>query len=236
MKYRTLIVLLVIVFPLYGQRCEKSNFLSRNEFSIVLDDLFAKNALVYYPYISPLSSYYVYPDYPFVELNTPKMGLGYKYHFAGSALRSKLSFGFRDYKSDDLDDTSKTENSLLTTGFHLGYELHKNINNIQIFYGADLFANYSKFNSKTTNVNNSQTYIYDRIYSYSGFGISPLLGVKYFISSSFSLSTELKFTIESFRGEDIYKNSSYAEENKTEISGIDTKFGPFGQLSINIHF
>lgn len=236
MKYIIVIVVCFLTFPLYGQRCERSNFTSRNEISIVLDDLFVKNAFLYYPYINPLSSYYVYPDYPFAELNTPKIGLGYKYHFAGSALRSKLSFGSRDYTSNDIDDTSKTDNSLLTTGFHLGYELHKNINSIQIFYGADLFANYSKFNSKNTNTHSSETYIYDRTYSYTGFGISPLLGVKYFISSSFSLSTELKFTIESYRGEDIYKNSSYAEENKTEISGIDTKFGPFGQFSINIHF
>ncbi len=51
-----------------------------------------------------------------------------------------------------------------------------------------------------------------------------------------SISTEMKFILESYRGESIYRNSEIVEDDKTEISGINTKFGPLGQISINMHF
>lgn len=236
MKNIFLISFALLSIAVFGQENNEGIPSSKHELSIVIDDIFAKTSYVNYPYLYSTSSLYYLPAYPTFELNTTKVGLGYKFHFKNSALRSKLSLGVRNNTTENKIDTNKTENSFLASGITLGYEFHKNIRKTQIFYGADLYVDYNKSSSKSSNVYNSETYINESINTNMAFGISPLVGVKYFISPSISFSTELKFFIESFKNESIYKYTGNTSDNKNDTSGMNTKFGPLGQLSINIHF
>lgn len=239
-------LLLVIVFifcisvVIKGQEKEESYSKSKHEFSIVLDDIFIKNNFIYYP--PPI--YYTidgyipinYPDYSSTLIyNMPKVGLGYKYYFQNSAIRSKLSIGVGNHETDDKNSQRQFSISQQVSNFNIGYEFHKNINKTQIFYGLDLMLNISETSSKSRRYGEN-SYTSETINSLTGFGISPLLGVKYYFNPSISLSTEIKYTVESYSGERVYKYSEAEEDNKTTIGGLDTRFGPLGQISVNIHF
>ena len=240
MKKTISIAILVLSFSgLFGQESNELGYKSKHEFCIVIDDIFAKNSFTYYPimYYSASSLYIpYYIDYSSLDLNTPKVGLGYKLHFGKSALRSKVSVGLRNNESDDKKSERKNEYSFFSSNISLGYEFHKNMNKTQIFYGFDLLMNINNTASKHTNYGNTQETTSESIYKSTGFGVSPLIGAKYYLSSSVSISTELKYIIESYSGENVYKSSENTEDNKTETKGINTKFGPLGQISINIHF
>ena len=74
------------------------------------------------------------------------------------------------------------------------------------------------------------------------YGISPLLGVNYFISPHLSVGTELKINVLEYSGK---ADESYTENNgydlvagtaEIKIKGINAYFGPLGYLSVNIYF
>lgn len=236
-KLITIVLLVLSISGVFGQESNNDYYISKHEISIVIDDIFAKNTFASYPIVYYTTSSYIpyYIEYSTIDLNTPKIGLGYKYHFSKSALRSKISVGLRNYESDDKNSERKNEYSFLTSNISLGYELHKNMNKAQIFYGIDLFMNFNNTTSKHTNYGNTPNTSSENIYKYTGFGVSPLIGAKYYLSTAISISTELKYSIESYSGESFYKNSENAEDDKTKTKGINTKFGPLGQISINIH-
>lgn len=233
MKHLTFFIICALPVFVYGQKNEDFQINSKNELNIVIDDIFAKE-VVYpiYEYIN--GAYYVYN--PSSNVTTPRIGLGYKFHFSNSALRSKISLGSKNTTNENKIDTNKTENSIFSYSISLGYEFHKNFNRTQLFYGADVYLNNNKSTYKNTSTYNSETYTSETNTSSRALGISPLIGVRYFLSPAISLSTEVKFSIENLTGEN---NSSYSQndsKNKNEFSGFQTYFGPIGQLSINIHF
>jgi len=236
MKSKILLVIGILTYPVYGQESDESYYSSKSELSIVVDDIFAKNTYVYPSNLYYPTPFSLYSNTILEAVITPKIGMGYKFHFIKSAIHSKISVGYRNETVRNKYDTSTAENSLLTSGISFGYELHKNMNRTQLFYGVDMFINYSKLNSKSTNFYNSEKYISERIYNMMGYGISPLIGVKYFLGSSISVSTELKYSIEAYNGKNVSRYTGDTGDDIDKISGTDTKFGPLGQISLNIHF
>ncbi len=215
-----------MALPSYGQETIEDNFASKHELSIVIEDIFAKI----------LTSGQSQQDYHSAIYNAPKVGLGYKYHFDNSAIRTKVSFGLGDYTTDNKNYQRKEADSYSTFKLFLGYERHENLNNSQFFYGLDVFLYYGKYLNTNTYYSGYPYSTYENKYNTTGFGVSPLIGAKYFFNPMISVSTELKLSIESYKEESLEDYSINWEGSKTKASGLYAKFGPLGQISINIHF
>jgi len=74
------------------------------------------------------------------------------------------------------------------------------------------------------------------------YGISPLIGVNYFLTPNLSLGTEIKFSATGYSGK-AESSFQYGEppyltygDSENKFNGFRTYFGPLGYLSINIYF
>ncbi len=199
---------------------------TRHELNIIVDDIFAKTLVADHSY---------YNDYTNSALNSPKVGLGYKLNFNNAALRTKISFGSNQNTSNGPANTSKSDYSSVATKFNIGYELQKDIDKLQIFYGLDVFLNYNALTLKNSSVHNSASYDSKSSSNTLGFGTSPFFGVKYFVIPNLSISTEINFSIESYKSSDKSSNQSNPETS-TDYKGMHTRIGPIGNIGINLHF
>ncbi len=222
-----------------AQESKKDNFTNKHEVSFTIDDIFSDRGNVYYSY-----EYYPYLPYGEYQMynddNITRMGLGYKFHFAKSALRTKFTLGKQNKDNVNEIDSFGNERNLVRSEIFLGYEFHKNFKNTQFFYGADIFYNY--INTEYVNYNIDAIYgrdIYsESTYTKEGYGVSPFIGVKYFINPMISISTEMKLLIEKYssKSESMYDNNGTISESKNTATGSNFRMGPVGNLSINFHF
>lgn len=234
----SIVFILSITLSFSQAQTEETEKIRNNEFSIVVDDIFAKTPIIYYPFYyfdnQVLIPYY---DFSYYDITTTKIGLGYKHYFNNSGIRTKLSLGTKSDRTEYSNIDNVEEYSYVSTHFYLGYEWLIRFKKAHIFYGADAFVNYNnlktessyydEFNNKQSSETTSRT---------TGYGASPLLGVKYFIAGPLSVSTEFKFNVEFFSGKTTFRNSNLSTQDETKNSGLQTSFGPLGQLSVNIHF
>jgi len=220
---------------LYSQN-EKSEKARNNELSIVIDDIFAKNPVVYLPYYY-VNNQLIFPYYDnnIFDIDITTVGLSYKHHFGNSGIRTKLSLGSKSQNTEYTTNNNEEEYSYLTANLYLGYEWLIKLKKLHIFYGAEIFINHDKLETK--NIQKESYYRKtENSYVKNGYGANPLLGVKYYIVNALSVSTEIKYLVEFYKGENTYKDSEASEDIIIKNSGMITKFGPLGQLSINIHF
>ena len=173
------------------------------------------------------------PYYQNYEVDYSQIGIGYRFHFKKSAIRSRVSFGSSN-RTQDNGVSNKYTYSSLFSDVALGYELHLNKGKSQLFYGADLNFNIIKNESKTENT--IQDITYENGSSKLGYGISPIIGMKYFFTPVISMSTELRFQFENYETVTTNKSSQNTEENKTSEKGTEFSVGPKGFVSINFHF
>jgi len=166
--------------------------------------------------------------YEFEKYYKNPFSLGAKIKGNKGALRLKL---FYNYNSEtDLDDAGKKE---IKTGYchsqtSIGYELHKNFQRTQFYFGVDLIKTNYKINERDYNAYSyKQRPHKNEIYSKICWGLGPFTGAKYFITPHFSLSTEISVLFENFKEE-------YPEDNR-ESKGSKVYMGPAGILSVNIH-
>lgn len=199
--------------------------------------------------------FYYYFNYYFFPTN-PSIGLGYKLHSKQHAWRLGVSgnFNHHNFKYDDgdypypdtQDDSYKGEFNNFNISVSTGYEKHSDLGDVQIFYGFDLFFNantlkdemYPSINYPGDPYINEETKHEDK-YITIGYGISPLIGVKYFITDNLSLSTEIKILIEYYKTEAtdlrIFENDMrYTDKYYT--NGVNTRLGSLGGISVNIYF
>ena len=94
---------------------------------------------------------------------------------------------------------------------------------------------FNKFKAVTENIDYGRDISDKTIEDIKGFGVRPLIGGKYFLTPALSVSTEIGFSMETYKGTETEKNSEVEEDDKTKISGSRRGFGPIGQISINIH-
>ena len=206
-----------------------------HEISLNYDDIFAKTDN------NPIYFYDQYNNLIYVQSisSIPKVGIGYKYNFSNGAIRSRFMIGSSNNKSEDRSYPSTYETNLLNLTIALGYEYHMNIEKTQIFFGSDIYTGYLKnttISTYTSGISPSATIKSTRLSETLSYGISPLIGVKYFITPALSISTEMRFMID-FREE---TNSSTGTSGSTTLgtkeNGFETRFGPLGQISLNLHF
>lgn len=237
---KTVLFLILLFTSCYvgAQTSEKDTTRRNNEFSIIVDNIFSEVPAI----IEKHYRWGIYPhnntEFKFRGWMPPKVGLGYKSHAQNTAFRSKISFWSHSLKSEDPNSPEETNESYFTFNALLGVESQKRIKKVQFFYGIDAFYNYYNIESeeKYQRVDPPHTVTSKDIYKINGLGVSPFLGIKYFITPVFSLSTELKFFTEFLNGEDVYKYSENSEDDKKKIHGTDLRVGPLGQISFNFHF
>jgi len=226
----TAIFIIGITSALHSQETEKAAFnTKKTEVNIAVANIFSKNYLYpYYLYDGDL----IYPY--FDDFNQPRTKLiaGLKLHNPKGAVRLAAEFTYNSKKFDN-DDNTETSSSyrVLDAGFNAGYEWHSTFNRVNIYYGFDLSVSHINYNY-TNNVNNDEHITKSREISY---GISPLVGVNFFITPNLSIGTEMKFITKAFTGKTIYEYNG-EEQDTDKSSGFRTQFGPLGFLSLNIHF
>jgi hypothetical protein len=227
----SLICISFISLGLYAQDNSLQSQRPRHQWSIILDDIFAKSPL------ADLSDNYELDVYGYKSVlqNIPKAGLGYKLNFKNSAFRSKISFGHSQNTLDRVLNESQNDYAVLSTQINVGFEKQKSIGNLQLFYGVDVFLYYASIKTKSSYKISSAITKRRENSSITGYGPSPFVGVNYFIFPNLSVSTELNFTLESYtgKGESGYEGSLRPDY---ETNGIIARFGPVGNIGINLYF
>lgn len=205
--------------------------------------------------------YYEYGYYPFpfydMDYSLQKFGMGYKFHFRESAIRSYFDIGYDNSDFSDESESSssaktKTEGSSMVSSYtaRLGYELHKNVKSTQFFFGLDAFTQASdyewQYESKTTYIDgNQRTTSYENKRKYTAFGGSPILGIKYHFNEQVSISTETRFNFTSYNDKSSYNRettdlfypfNSSESEGASKGDGFKIKMSPLGLFSLNVHF
>lgn len=234
------VLLFVLIFSLlYNPSFSQDDDIKKsrnNELSIVIDDIFAKSPVVYLPYYY-LNNQLIFPYYNnnIFNIDITTVGLSYKHHFGNSGIRTKLSLGSKSQNTEYSINNNEEKYSYITANLYLGYEWLIKLKKLHIFYGAEIFVNHDKL--ETENIQKENYYRKtENSYVKNGYGANPLLGVKYYIVNALSVSTEIKYLVEFYKGENTYKDSEASEDVIIKNSGMITKFGPLGQLSVNIHF
>ena len=189
---------------------------------------------------------YNLPYYPFLSatntFNAPTYELSYKYHSSTKmALRIGLDFNtstttFKQTSSSSSSPPFATEtNGVTQFGTSIGMEMTKGEGKTQWFAGGDVF--YAHFNSKDTYTDTGTLDVYKE--GSNAFGLSPLIGVKYYISKIISVSAESRLNIfySSYTIDETTTDSnSYTSFYSYKGSGFNLKLNPIGHLSLNIHF
>ncbi len=259
-NYILYLVLFCFSITLFSQEEteEKDYFSSKHELNF---NVFGgtNNPFPYYYYYD-IYDYYDYYFLQNINNNNIGYGFGYKMHFKNSAIRASILASFDSDKhsyedTDDIYDLTEYESEYeyLTGIFSIGYESHKNFKRTQIFFGIDVSYKLYSFDYKSER---ETTHLDDPIYLYltesknsykrTGYGIAPLLGVKYYITPHISLSTETHLNFEYYTGKhkNEYKSQQIGQygssldddESSSKDSGINSKLGPVGHISICVHF
>jgi hypothetical protein len=184
-----------------------------------------------------------YPYYYYETERSPKLALKYKYNFGKIALRTGFDFAYQD-RDYDFDGNELDNNYVEMYGnFRLGVEFHSNFRRVQLCYGLDLFyvmsdyvseyeSNYTYYDENGNLVSKIVTNKSES--SNTEYGISPFLGINYFINENLSIGVETNYAIGSYKNES--KNTNGDETYKYWNKGINSRFGPIGILSLNVHF
>jgi hypothetical protein len=215
----------------------------KHEISIGVADLFSKPDPVYY---SPIYTYdmvlpYYYPNYYEPE-TVPKLALRYKYNFGKVALRAGFDFTYWDRENHSKGNDLENKYTQLYGNYKIGAELHTNFRKVQLVYGIDFFFIQSVMKNEYESENIiwvGEEYLTEIIENkstntYIEFGVSPLIGIKYYLLENLSIGVETSYSIGYYKDE---SKSTYNEEtSKNWTEGIHSRFGPIGILSLNVHF
>jgi hypothetical protein len=235
---KTLSVLLIVIFSigftsaLLSQEAEKAAFnTKKTEVNIAIANVFAKND--FYPYYmydgTMVLPYYFYYDY---SQPRTKLIAGLKFHNPKGAVRLAFEFSYNGGKYDNGNSANTSSYKILEAGMNAGYEWHSTFNRVNIYYGFDMsiaHANYKYINTVNSNEEHSTKS------SEISYGMSPLVGVNFFITPNLSIGTEMKFIMEGFSGK-TWDEYNGQEQNENKYSGFRSQLGPLGFLSFNIHF
>lgn len=129
-------------------------------------------------------------------------------------------------------------NNSFSIGAGIGYEWQRQMGRFQLFYGYDVFARYSTFFDSGT-IRNGRTAPDATSTSYHSFsvGVSPLAGVKYFVSPQFSISFESSYSIGYYRSSSSFTGPMYGMFNRDyEEQGISYGLTPLSAINATFHF
>ena len=153
----------------------------------------------------------------------------------------------KENQKDDINAGNDQSASNFYTKFSLGYEGCLKFRKVDVFYGFDVYIDHNKLKSEYKYT--YQVPSYDGLYiletsnsksdmEKTGFGMSPLLGVRYYFNPHISISTETRFFAEYYEATANQENGPYYPEmyySKTKSDGFTTGISPLGIVSVNIH-
>jgi hypothetical protein len=235
-------VLCSFTLVLSAQDQEKPGFNTKKyEINIGVADIFVKNSWWYDLYYDEYGDfYYFYPGGEYFR--QPALIMGFKYHGNKGALRVGLNFRYSqtEHKGDTPPD-EKYFYQNMGAGINMGYEWHKTFGRVNVFYGLDGIYSNTNYKMKWETTEGEYESSDEYTINENRFGISPLLGVNFFITPALSVGTEVKFIGEYHKAtytDKHYSNYPYNStdaEYKDERTGFRMYFGPLGFLSLNIH-
>ncbi|MBI2967063.1 MAG: hypothetical protein HYY40_04530 [Bacteroidetes bacterium] len=242
---------------LTGPAANSGSKIRRHEINLGFVDLVNRNN--YYPWYI----YYDVYDYDYSELTilnayyglnfSPfQYGLGYKYHLNRFAIRFYLEAGRNNsnYKNTSESQNSHNENEFSmkssSYGSRAGIEYKVEWKKFHFFTGVNAIGQMISQNwkSKSTTVyytsNNSSWYENTSEVNYLNYGGGFFLGLRYYITDYFSLSTEAKtdYIIYNQKGEGNWTSSNnfnMTSKQDYEGKGDRININPIGILSVNIH-
>ena len=271
-KNFSLVVLIGLIFSqtLFSQESKEINYFNKkHEISISGMNIFDNNneEIYYYPlyWIGPspgINWYYPYYSYT-INRDNRLYGLAYKYHISKHAIRLNFyfnnSYNKETRSNNDYPGTPDiTKYNISRYRIGVGYEINKNFVRTGMFCGIDFYYDFRKEFSKSETVRMSRyyndpldnnNYIEVKVnYKNSNkdnknsYGITPLIGVKYFLTPHLSFSTEARFIIENYRSNkeqwyfDDHPDYGSDETIISEHIGSLSKIATVGTFSVNIHF
>lgn len=173
------------------------------------------------------------PPSLFLRLNTEKKGRLAAYRF-------RIGGDYTEHLNvvDSVNTTMQQTN--LNTFLSVGKEWQKQREQFQLFYGADIFLNLSYVIFE--NARDEKGYL-PRIRTTS-FGISPLIGMRYFVHSNISFSSEAHFNVyyrEEYRREVDSNNPQPSPEGYTysivnRFQRLKMDINPIYTLNLTYHF
>jgi hypothetical protein len=206
------------------------------EVNIAVANIFSKDNLSQLYYIDMGYYPYGYSNY-FVQ---PELVVGVKLHTAKGAFRLGTNFAYSNNTTErDEGYLNKYTFKNFGSKLNLGYEWHSLFNRVLIYYGFDLSTSYTSYytNHEYESVYEpSQSTTDETTIDEVTVGINPLIGVNIFITPHLSIGTEAKFTTEYVSGKVEYKTNDNLNNDNSSSSGIRTRFGPIGFLSVNLYF
>lgn len=229
MKKITLILVLSLLVSLSYSQAQKEYGNLHSEINIGVLSPFSGQQQVYYPYVMDAMWYPYYQD----NSATP-LFLKYKFHFWNFAARVSLG---ASYQADENTQTPNYsyESSQLMTNFKLGLQYQHQWNRIQLFYGLDMYhygytsnnESYYQWNDGVSPQYSSSKYEYKRMER----GISPFIGMEFFISEHFSIGVESSYLIGR------YNNSTrYNLDEPSKSHGFEMHKDHIALISVNAHF
>ena len=226
---------------------------NKHEFSFQVGELFNKDNIVinngYFPAYNLCGTepFYAYYPYSEIRINQTLFGIAYKYHFKKSAIRLTTLGKFSNsnekkepsYSTNGIYKTT-VSNSVIST--YLGYELQKNFQRTQLFYGIDIGFKYSEIVHKNEMSDFSSSYKSTYKYMEQNYQVASFIGIRIFISPRVSISTEVKFiyehvitnTKQSFSN--IYESDSWSSDDNSKLINNNFSLLPVGNISFNFHF
>jgi hypothetical protein len=233
MKKNLFIPLLFIYALCSAQQQAMSQEPLKNEVSIRIENIFAKPPL-FLSYGAWPFSYYP-SNFPHDYLPV-QVGLDYKYHFTKSAIRTGIMVGSSKQQRSHERNQQEDRQSVSNYEARLGYEFHRTLDKVELFYGLDLFYSFYKSESENEYVNEGDLISTKSLRTNSMYGVTPLLGIRYYIKPSFSIGTELGYDIGVYTGKYEQERNNDPDDNGWEEEGNISRFGPLGMISINYHF
>ncbi|MCF8295633.1 MAG: hypothetical protein K9I34_06160 [Bacteroidales bacterium] len=191
---------------------------------------FAYHDQVIYPYY--LDAYYgpyYYNDNSYIPVY-----LKYKFHFWNFAARA--SFGVRYQQEENTQTpTYSYENAALSTSVKVGLQYQHQLKRVQIFYGIDLYqTQYVSTNESSSQYDNgSGIQYYSSKYEYTRTekGISPFLGIQYYLNEHFSLGVESSYMIGKYMNKTQYNLDLPSKSHGTRMQQDQVAL-----ISVNVHF
>jgi hypothetical protein len=191
----------------------------------IVNNVRSNGAIYPWLYSTMVDLWYPYPMYSY----QPSLALNYRLHNPMGAYRFSVQIAYE--KNERNYSSSENIDQRVSTGLNSGYEWHHNYKRLQVFYGADLFVNYQK---ELSEYNDTSNYDYKTENERLEFGISPLMGARYFVSPGISLGVESYVKISYYQAD--YSSRSAGIPYNSSGSGFKMGFAPIGMLSMGIHF
>ncbi len=150
------------------------------------------------------------------------------------AWRLRLATDFSKVDSTQINNSTPTDIDQFDGFLAVGYEWQKVRKKFTYFYGTDLLFSYLSFKYETNNIIAQQGFR-SKIDDWS-LGLVGFFGVKYFISSQLSVSTESSLSIlyNSFDR----RNSSFpgGSRNSVDRNELLVRINPLYVLNVSYHF